>query len=103
MFADPPSQDPVPVGPTSSQHPVAIRRYQVIRLLGRGGMSEVYLVRDPVLDRDIAVKLIASELDDDDARRREVRAARAAGRLRHPNIETIFDHGEHDAQPYMAI
>ena len=41
------------------RQPVEIGRYQVLRLLGRGGMGEVYLARDPVLDREIAVKLIA--------------------------------------------
>ena len=103
MFANPPPQDPTPAGATSSRHPVEIGRYQVIRILGRGGMSEVYLARDPLLERDVAVKLIAGELDDDAARKRVVREARAAGRLRHPNIVTIFDAGEHDGRPYIAM
>jgi serine/threonine protein kinase len=81
----------------------AIGRYEVVRLLGRGGMSEVFLARDPVLDREIAVKLIQSSLDDDTARRRLVQEARAAGRLRHPNIVTIFDAGEHDGRSYIAM
>jgi serine/threonine-protein kinase len=75
----------------------------VIRQIGRGGMSEVYLARDPILDRDIAVKLIAGELDGDVAQRRLVREASAAGRLRHPNIVTIFDAGIHDGHPYIAM
>lgn len=101
MLATPP-QDPNAAGASNLQV-VAIGRYEVVRLLGRGGMSEVYLVRDPVLDRDIAIKLIADELDDDNARRRVVREARAAGRLKHPNIVTIFDAGEHGGRPFIAM
>lgn len=86
-----------------TRQPVAIGRYQVVRLLGRGGMGEVFLARDPVLDRDIAIKLIGSELDDEAARRRLVQEARAAGRLRHRNIVTIFDAGEHDGRSYIAM
>src|SRR6185503_10493709 len=73
---------------------VTIGRYHVVRLLERGGMGEVYLARDPVLDRQLAVKVIASELDDEPAKTRFIGEARAAGRLRHPNIVTIFDAGE---------
>src|SRR5688572_19119126 len=83
--------------------PDVIGRYRVIRLLGRGGMSDVYLARDPMLERDIAVKLIAGEIDDDVARRRLVREASTVGRLRHPNIVTIFDAGEHDGRPFIAM
>jgi len=80
-----------------------IGRYEVVRLLGRGGMGEVYLAHDPVLDRKVAVKLIGREMDDQEARRRLVHEARAAGRLRHPNIVTIFDAGEHEGAPYIAM
>ena len=83
--------------------PMFIGRYRVIRLLGRGGMGEVYLAHDPVLDREIAVKLIGAGIDDPDARRRLVEEARAAGRLRHPNIVTIFDAGVHADNPYIAM
>jgi serine/threonine protein kinase len=80
-----------------------IGRYRVTRLLGSGGMGQVYLAHDPTLDREIAVKLIGGGIDDADARRRLVQEARAAGRLRHPNIVTIFDAGEHDGSPYIAM
>ena len=101
-------EDPLPTPPEAPSprpllQPVSIGRYEVKRLLGRGGMSEVYLARDPMLERDIAVKLIGGELDSDVARRRLVREASAAGRLRHPNIVTIFDAGEHGGQPYIAM
>ena len=82
---------------------VSIGRYQVLGLLGQGGMGEVHLARDPVLDRNVAVKLISRDCDDDGARQRLVREARAAGRLRHPNIVTIFDAGEHEGRSYIAM
>lgn len=92
-----------PASATGSRHPGVIGRYEVIRLLGRGGMAEVYLARDPLLDRQIAVKLIGSDLDDNVGRKRLVQEARASGRLRHANIVTIFDAGEHEGQPYIAM
>ena len=88
---------------TSPPEPMSIGRYEVLRLLGRGGMGEVHFARDPVLDRNVAVKLIARDVDDDAARKRLVREARAAGRLQHPNIVTIFDAGEHDGRSYIAM
>ncbi len=94
-------------GPTPSGDgtalPTLIGRYKAIKLLGRGGMGEVYLAHDPVLDREVAVKLIGIGMDDPDARHRLVEEARAAGRLRHPNIVTIFDAGEHAGNPYIAM
>jgi serine/threonine-protein kinase len=94
------SHDPLALPATQV---VTIGRYHVVRLLQRGGMGEVYLARDPVLDRELAVKVIASELEDESARRRFIGEARAAGRLRHPNIVTIFDAGEHEGRPYIAM
>ena len=88
---------------TRGAEPSVIGRYKVTRLLGRGGMGEVYLAHDPVLDRELAVKLIGAGIKDPNARRRLVEEARAAGRLRHPNIVTIFDAGEHQGNPYIAM
>src|SRR5262249_51320718 len=72
---------------------------RIEQLLGAGSMGEVYLARDPRLDRPVALKLMI----DSDARDRMLREARAASALRHPGIVTIYDIGEHDGQTYIAM
>jgi len=81
---------------------VHIGRFETLRLLGRGGMGEVYLARDPLIGRHVAVKVLADSFDAA-ARERFTREARAAGRLDHPHIVTIFDVGEHDGRPFIAM
>jgi formylglycine-generating enzyme required for sulfatase activity/tetratricopeptide (TPR) repeat protein/predicted Ser/Thr protein kinase len=78
-----------------------IGRYQVVSRLGEGGMGTLYLVWDPVLERQIAIKLLRG--DDDDLRKRFAREARSVARLRHPNIVTIYDVGDHEGQPFIAM
>ncbi|MEA2440428.1 MAG: eukaryotic-like serine/threonine-protein kinase [Thermoleophilaceae bacterium] len=70
-------------------------RYTLERRLGAGGMSTVFLARDAVLERRVAVKLLAEHLsDDEDFVARFRREALAAARLQHPNIVQVFDSGE---------
>src|SRR3954469_13204929 len=70
-------------------------RYEIQRRLGAGGMSTVFLARDAVLERAVAVKLLAEHLsDDEDFVARFRREALAAARLQHPNIVQVFDSGE---------
>jgi len=70
-------------------------RYRVGRRLGAGGMSTVFLAMDSVLERPVAVKLLAEHLaEDDDFVARFRREALAAARLQHPNIVQVFDSGE---------
>jgi serine/threonine protein kinase len=70
-------------------------RYALERRLGAGGMSTVFLARDAVLERLVAVKLLAEHLsDDEDFVARFKREALAAARLHHPNIVQVFDSGE---------
>jgi eukaryotic-like serine/threonine-protein kinase len=70
-------------------------RYRVERRLGAGGMSTVFMATDTVLERPVAVKLLAEHLADDDAFvARFRREALAAARLQHPNIVQVFDSGQ---------
>ena len=69
-------------------------QYEVIRLLGRGGMGAVYLAREPFLDREVAVKVLPAELASGDARERFLREARTAARLSHPHIVPLHTFGQ---------
>ena len=71
--------------------PRTIGRYEVIERVGRGGMGVLYRGRDPVLDREVAIKVMAGDFSSDEAARsRFFREARASARLQHRNIVTIF-------------
>ncbi len=83
--------------------PATIGRYHVARLIAHGGMGSVYLARDPAIDRLVAIKLLREGFEDDAMRERFAREARATGRLRHPNIVTVFDIGEHETRPFIAM
>jgi len=70
-------------------------RYRLLDLLGRGGMGEVYLARDEVLDREVAVKVLAERYSrDEEAVERFRREARSAAALSHPHIVPVHDLGE---------
>ena len=78
--------------------------YEVLAPLGAGGMGEVYRARDERLKRDIALKVLPSELSTDAERRvRFEREARAASGLSHPNILTIYDIGSSDGTVYIGM
>ena len=80
-----------------------VGRYHVERLIAHGGMGSVYLARDPAIDRQVVIKLLKEGFDDAAARERFAREARSAGRLQHPNIVTVFDVGEHEDRPFIAM
>jgi serine/threonine-protein kinase len=81
----------------------SIGRYQTIECIGSGGMGAVYLARDPWLDRLVAIKLLREEIDSAELRQRFGREARAAARLTHRNIVSIYDVGEHGGCPFIAM
>jgi serine/threonine protein kinase len=85
-----------------------IGRYQIEAELGRGAMGTVYRGRDPRIDRTVAIKTISllglEPIAEKEYRERFVVEARAAGRLSHPGIVTVFDVGEPDAEtPYLVM
>ena len=79
-------------------------RYQIIRSIGEGGMANVYLAHDTILDRDVAVKILRGDLADDEKFvRRFQREAIAASSLSHPNIVEMYDVGEDNGKYYIVM
>ena len=81
-----------------------VGRYQVLSRLGQGAMAHVYRAHDPEIQRDLAIKILNQQYrSDPECVGRFLREARAAGALSHPNIVTIFDVGEAQGIPYIAM
>ena len=79
-------------------------RYQIIKTLGEGGMANVYLAHDTILDRSVAVKVLRGDLASDEKFvRRFQREALSASSLSHPNIVEMYDVGEDDGQYYIVM
>ena len=79
-------------------------RYQIIRTIGEGGMANVYLAHDLILDRNVAVKILRGDLADDEKFvRRFQREAIAASSLSHPNIVEMYDVGEDNGKYYIVM
>ena len=79
-------------------------KFEIVELLGRGGMGEVYRARDPRLKRDVALKILPAAMGrDPDRVTRFEREARAASSLNHPNIVHIYDIGEAECLQYIAM
>ena len=74
-----------------------------MRRLGHGGMGAVYLARDPDLDRNVAIKVLRDPLVEDELLQRFLREARATASLRHENLVTIYQVGQHEHQPFIAM
>lgn len=83
-------------------HDVIDERYELISIVGSGGMGVVYRARDRVLDRTVAVKVIRQELVDEDFIRRFEREAAVLARVRSPHIVVVFDYGSTNGQFYLV-
>jgi formylglycine-generating enzyme required for sulfatase activity len=78
--------------------------YRIHRVLGKGGMGQVYLARRPDLPRDVALKVLISDVAENaDSAERFKLEARATAQLDHAHIVTLFDFGIHAGQPWMAL
>ena len=97
--------------PTNPENPIPreltgrIGKYEIARPIGKGAMGQVYLAHDTVLDRDVALKVMAAQIaDDPELKKRFEREARAVAKMTHPNVVTVFDLGSHaDGSPYIAM
>jgi serine/threonine-protein kinase len=84
--------------------PERLGRYEILRPLGSGGMGEVYVAHDPLLGRNVAIKILPERLvTDRDSLARFTQEARSASALSHPNIVTIYEIGTDQAKPFISM
>jgi serine/threonine-protein kinase len=83
--------------------PEMIGKYEVVKLIGRGGMGTIYKARDSVLERSVALKVVSSLEVTPELRTRFFREAQACARLSHPNIVTIHDMGEDGGRLFIVM
>src|SRR5436190_2021356 len=77
--------------------------YEVLALIGQGGMGDVYRARDPRLNRPVALKVLRNGPGAAETRRTLLEEARAASALNHPHIVTVYDLGSEDGIDYIAM
>ncbi|NJO12167.1 MAG: protein kinase, partial [Gammaproteobacteria bacterium] len=92
-------------GPPSAPGEVGtLGPYRIVKQLGAGGMGAVYLAVDSRLDRKLALKVMLPEFAADrDAKERFLREAKAAAKISHDNVVTVFEADERDGVPYIAM
>jgi serine/threonine-protein kinase len=83
--------------------PTRIGKYEIRGTIGRGAMGEVFRGLDPVLGREVAIKIMTVGQADPELIQRFQREAQSAARLNHPNIITVYDFGDEDGKLYMAM
>jgi serine/threonine protein kinase/Flp pilus assembly protein TadD len=84
--------------------PQQLGHYEIVRPLGSGGMGEVYVAHDPILDRNVAIKILPHRLaSDTDALARFTQEAKSASALSHPNIVTIYEIGTDHGKPFIVM
>lgn len=84
-------------------HPPKIGKFDILRVLGKGAQSVVYLAHDAHLQREVAIKSLHLDKRDEARKQALIDEARTVSRLRHPNIVPIFDAGEQDGDPYLVF
>lgn len=87
---------------------LTIGRYEILKEIGQGGQSTAYKAKDPKINRIVAIKRMRSQVGVETSLQQEfiarfVREAQAAGRLSHPNIAVIYDVGDDNGEPYIAM
>ncbi len=97
--------DPIqPDAPPRLEPGAELAHYQVVRLIGEGGMAEVYEAHNKRLDKRVALKVMRAHLSEsDDAVERFLREGKNAARLRHPNVVEMFDFGVEQGMPYLVL
>ncbi len=90
-----------PASPRRAAPPENVGRYKLGVLLGSGGMADVYRAVDPTLNRAVALKFLRAI--DDDQMERFLREARAQAQVEHPNICKVYEAGDADGHPYIAM
>lgn len=89
---------------TSSTHlPGKIGKFDILRVLGTGAQSVVYLASDPHLQREVAIKSLHIDGRDEAQKQALLDEARTVGQLRHPGIVPVFDAGEENGDPYLVF
>src|SRR4030095_13454504 len=81
-----------------------ISHYRIVSRIGAGGMGEVYLAEDTTLDRKVAIKILPMEATPDErANKRLIREAKAAAKLDHPNICSVYEVSETDGVSFIVM
>ena len=92
------------VGGSAARLPEKIGKYRVVDRIGRGGMGMIFKAHDPILDRQVALKVISPEVEvTDELRARFFREAQACAKLNHPNIVTVYDMGEDEGRLFIVM
>ena len=87
----------------AQRHPQTIGRFKVLRLLGEGGMGAVYLVEDPLVGRQVALKRLRTDQLELEAMQRLLREATLLARVVHPNVVRVHEAGWIDEGPYLLM